>query len=83
MKEVKIVKLSELIASSKWSSWSYIVANDAGKEGMEDMDERANSDRLEVEQRIADLLNDGWQIEGTGGERLGDAYFILVRECQE
>ena len=37
----------------------------------------------EIEQNLASWLNEGWQIEGTGGERLYDAFVILVRERQE
>jgi hypothetical protein len=32
---------------------------------------------------MADLLNDGWHIAGTGGERLYSGFVILVRERQE
>jgi hypothetical protein len=76
VKEVKIVRLDELVESSKWSTYSYIIANDAGPGEKED----SKNFRPEMEQKLASLLNDGWQIKGTGGERLGDAYVILVRE---
>ena len=39
--------------------------------------------REEVEQNLAAWLSAGWQIEGTGGEYLAQAFVILVRERQE
>jgi hypothetical protein len=37
-------------------------------------------DRPVVEEGLAELLNEGWQIAGTGGEILSKAFVILVRE---
>jgi hypothetical protein len=68
MKEVKLLWLGEL--AGKRSGWhNYISASHHFKEARE-----------AVENRLASLLNKGWQIAGTGGEGLTSAFVILVRE---
>ena len=72
MKEVKLVQLDELTEKSFWSS-----NKNAGDKTYR---EAAQRYRPIVEEQLADLLNEGWQIEGTGGEMLLLAFVILVRE---
>jgi len=63
---MKEVKLVALTELVKGGSW--------GREL------NVQDDRLVVEQRLAELLDEGWQITGTGGEILAKAFVILVRE---
>ena len=63
---MKEVKLVALTELVKGGSW--------GREL------NVQDDRLIVEQRLAELLDEGWQIAGTGGEILAKAFVILVRE---
>lgn len=72
MKEVKLVKLDELSPKDYWFS-----NKNAGGRSVR---EAAQKNRPIVEERLADLLNEGWQIEGAGGQNLLHAFIILVRE---
>lgn len=64
MKEVKLVNLV-------WDTGQVNSVWAAAKE---------RNERREVEQYLAGLLNEGWQIAGTGGVNLESAFVILVRE---
>ncbi len=63
---MKEVKLVALTELVRGASWG--------------RDHDIQDDRPIVEQRLAELLNEGWQIVGTGGEILAKAFVVLVRE---
>ena len=69
-KEVKIFYLKELSEGSDTPAYvgSYHPRG------------RGHGYREVVEKQLAELLNEGWQIAGTGGSRLRHAFVILVRE---
>jgi hypothetical protein len=64
MKEVRLFRLSELAAPS-YAEMSL---------------ESSTEKRAEVEANLSVWLTAGWRIAGTGGERLGAAFVILVRD---
>jgi hypothetical protein len=39
--------------------------------------------RPNVEEGLADLLNDGWELSGTGGANVIEGFVILVRDHLE
>lgn len=73
MKEVKLVQLSDLAEGVR--DWSGTYNKDLSR-----YEKNATRHRRVVEQRLANLLNQDWQIAGIGGENLGWAYVILVRD---
>jgi hypothetical protein len=70
VKEVRIFRLIEFMPVEK-GSYRY----GGGMDGSEN--------RQAIELGLAEWLNAGWQIAGTGGEHLGHSFVILVRERQE
>ena len=70
MQEVKILYLDELENLDYWSI-------DYTRKQPKD---RAIQERAIIEQKLADLLNDGWRVIATGGASLRGAYVILKRE---
>ena len=75
MKEVKLVQLSDLAEGA-------IEFSSTTNKDLARYDKNAAKHRAVVEQRLASLLNQGWQIVGTSGDNMGWAYVILVRERQ-
>ena len=78
MKQVKLVRFTDLTSSEYWSS-------DYPEEEKLSQYEKARQveakrERPLVEQRLADFLNDGWNIAGTGGDSLITGFVLLVRE---
>ena len=78
MKEVKLVSFTDLTSSEYWSR-DYSSDEKLSQYEKRRQDE-AKSERPKVEQRLADFLNDGWHIAGTGGGSLSSGFVIMVRE---
>jgi hypothetical protein len=78
MKEVKLVSFTDLTSSEYWSR-DY-TSDEKLSQYEKDRQEEARSERPKVEQHLADFLNDGWHIGGTGGDGLRSGFVILVRE---
>jgi hypothetical protein len=74
MKEVKLVNLDDF-GGAYWSSDPRTFRSDQVKEA-----QSARAGRAAVEKGLADLLNEGWQMEGVGGEYLRNCFVVLVRE---
>jgi hypothetical protein len=70
MREVKLFWLDELTMDH--DSWHL---NSTLNPGV-----KVQEQRQLVEERLAEWLNAGWRIEGTGGEQLSASFVILVRE---
>jgi hypothetical protein len=78
MKEVKLVRFTDLTSSEYWSrDYSDEVKISQYEKSRQ---EEARKERPLVEQGLADFLNDGWYIAGTGGDGLSSGFVILVRE---
>lgn len=78
MKEVKLVSFTDLTSSEYWSR--EYSSDEKLSQYEKNRQEEARRERPKVEQRLADFLNDGWHIAGTGGDSLQSAFVILVRE---
>lgn len=78
MKEVKLVSFTDLTRSEYWSQDYSSVKNQSQYEKRRQ--EEANIEKPKVEQSLADFLNDGWHIVGTGGDKLHSGFVVLVRE---
>lgn len=77
MNEVKLTTLEELVPTggTYWSSDPRIYREDQGKRIRS-----AKVGRAGVEQGLADLLNEGWQIEGVSGDYMSHGFIVLVRD---
>jgi len=80
MKEVKLVRLADL--SEEGNYWHEPYTSLFEGRGQQGRGQQAKRDRPAVERRLADMLNEGWRIEGTGGDGLFNSFVILVRERQ-
>jgi hypothetical protein len=78
MKEVKLVRFTDLTSSEYWTKGYGEEANLSKYE--KSRQDEARRERPLVEQLLADFLNDGWDLAGTGGDSLSSGFVILVRE---
>jgi hypothetical protein len=81
MKEVKLVRFTDLTRSEYWSQDSG--PDEKHSQYEKRRQEEAEIERPKVEQSLAGFLNDGWHIEGTGGDSLRSGFVVLVRERED